>query len=215
MIFTEFIYKLSMLIGYARVSTPDQKLDLQIDALKKIGCEKIYHDKISGAKTKRPGLEKSLEIARAGDTLVIWRLDRLGRSLKDLIQIAETLKKGDIGLKSLEEGIDTTTSTGQLMFHLFGALAEFEKNLINERSQAGLNAARSRGRLGGRPKSLNRDQQQLVVKLYNDRTHSINEICSMMKIYKPTLYSYLAAAQNTPCPSSVLVPGDVRPIGKV
>ena len=188
MLFTEFIYKLSMLIGYARVSTPDQKLDLQIDALKKIGCEKIYHDKISGAKTKRPGLEKSLEIARAGDTLVIWRLDRLGRSLKDLIQIAETLKKRDIGLKSLEEGIDTTTSTGQLMFHLFGALAEFEKNLINERSQAGLNAARSRGRLGGRPKSLNRDQQQLVVKLYNDREHSINEICSMMKISKPTLY---------------------------
>ena len=215
MIFTEFIYKLSMLIGYARVSTPDQKLDLQIDALKKIGCEKIYHDKISGAKTKRPGLEKSLEIARAGDTLVIWRLDRLGRSLKDLIQIAETLKKRDIGLKSLEEGIDTTTSTGQLMFHLFGALAEFEKNLINERSQAGLNAARSRGRLGGRPKSLNRDQQQLVVKLYNDRTHSINEICSMMKISKPTLYSYLAAAQNTPCLSSVLIPTDVRLIGKV
>ena len=176
MIFTEFIYKLSMLIGYARVSTPDQKLDLQIDALKKIGCEKIYHDKISGAKTKRPGLEKSLEIARAGDTLVIWRLDRLGRSLKDLIQIAETLKKRDIGLKSLEEGIDTTTSTGQLMFHLFGALAEFEKNLINERSQAGLEAARSRGRLGGRPKLLNRDQQQLVVKLYNDREHSITGV---------------------------------------
>ena len=193
-----------MLIGYARVSTPDQKLDLQIDALKKIGCEKIYHDKISGAKTKRPGLEKSLEIARAEDTLVIWRLDRLGRSLKDLIQIAETLKKRDIGLKSLEEGIDTTTSTGQLMFHLFGALAEFEKNLINERSQAGLNAARSRGRLGGRPKSLNRDQQQLVVKLYNDREHSIAQICQMMSISKPTLYKYLAAAaQNTPCPSSV------------
>ena len=165
-----------MLIGYARVSTVDQKLDLQIDALKKAGCEKICHDKISGAKSERPGLTKVLDISRTGDTLVIWRLDRLGRSLKDLIQIAETLKTRDIGLKSLEEGIDTTTSTGQLMFHLFGALAEFEKNLINERSQAGLEPARSRGRLGGRPKLLNRDQQQLVVKLYNDREHSITGV---------------------------------------
>ena len=130
-----------MLIGYARVSTADQNLNLQTDALKKAGCEKICSDKISGSKAERPGLEKALELSRAGDTLVIWRLDRLGRSLKDLIQIAETLKTQDIGLKSLEEGIDTTTSTGQLMFHLFGALAEFEKNLIRERSTAGLDAA--------------------------------------------------------------------------
>ena len=204
-----------MLIGYARVSTNDQNLDLQMDALKKANCEKIYHDKISGARADRPGLQKVLELARAGDTLVIWRLDRLGRSLKDLIAIAETLKEQSIGLKSLQEGIDTTTSTGQLMFHLFGALAEFEKNLINERSKAGLNAARARGKLGGRPKSLDHNQRQLVVKLYQDRQHSIGEICQMMSISKPTLYSYLAAAQNTPCPSSVLVPGDVRPIGKM
>ena len=136
-----FFTNYKMLIGYARVSTADQNLNLQTDALKKAGCEKICSDKISGAKAERPGLGKALEIARSGDSLVIWRLDRLGRSLKDLIQIAETLKTQDIGLKSLEEGIDTTTSTGQLMFHLFGALAEFEKNLIRERSTAGLDAA--------------------------------------------------------------------------
>jgi DNA invertase Pin-like site-specific DNA recombinase len=194
-----------MLIGYARVSTADQNLDLQTDALTKAACEKIYHDKISGAKAERPGLAKVLEISRSGDTLVIWRLDRLGRSLKDLIQIAETLKERSIGLKSLEEGIDTTTSTGQLMFHLFGALAEFEKNLINERSKAGLNAARARGKLGGRPKALDRNQQQLAIKLYNERQHSIAEICQMMKISKPTLYSYVSSsAQNTPCSSSIL-----------
>ena len=204
-----------MLIGYARVSTVDQNLDLQIDALKKAGCEKICHDKISGAKADRPGLAKVLELCRAQDTLVIWRLDRLGRSLKDLIQIAETLKAQSIGLKSLQEGIDTTTSTGQLMFHLFGALAEFERNLINERSKAGLDAARSRGKLGGRPKALNSNQRQLAVKLYHDRQHSIGEICQMMSISKPTLYSYLKAAQNTSCPSSVLVTGDIRPIGKM
>ena len=189
-----------MLIGYARVSTADQNLDLQTDALKKAGCEKICSDKMSGAKAERPGLTKVLELSRIGDTLVIWRFDRLGRSLKDLIAIAETLKARSIGLKSLEEGIDTTTSTGQLMFHLFGALAEFEKNLINERSKAGLNAARARGKLGGRPKALDRNQQQLAVKLYHDRQHSITQICQMMNISKPTLYSYVAAAKNTPCP---------------
>ena len=193
-----------MLIGYARVSTVDQNLDLQIDALKKANCEKIYHDKISGARADRPGLEKVLELSRAGDTLVIWRLDRLGRSLKDLIQISERLKEREIGLKSLQEGIDTTTSTGQLMFNLFGALAEFEKNLINERSKAGLNAARAREKLGGRPKSLDHNQRQLVVKLYNDRQHSIAEICKMMSISKPTLYSYVSSAQNKPCTSSIL-----------
>ena len=191
-----------MMIGYARVSTNDQNLDLQTDALKKAGCEKICSDKISGTKAERPGLAKVLEIARAGDTLVIWRLDRLGRSIKDLIQISETLKARSIALKSLQEGIDTTTSTGQLMFNLLAVLSEFEKNLINERSKAGLAAARSRGKLGGRPKSLNRKQQQLAVKLYHEREHSIAEICKMMNISKPTLYSYVTA-QNTPCPSSI------------
>lgn len=153
-------------------------------------------------------MTKALEVARAGDTLVIWRLDRLGRSLKDLIGIAETLK-------SIEEGIDTTTSTGQLMFNLLAVLAEFEKNLTNERSKAGLNAARSRCKLGGRPKTLDRNQQQLAIKLYHDRQHSIAQICQLMKISKPTLYSYVAAAQNTPCPSSVVNSSTLRSIGKV
>ena len=203
-----------MLIGYARVSTIDQNLDLQIDALTKAGCEKIYHDKMSGVKSARPGLEKVLEMSRPGDSLVIWRLDRLGRSLKDLIVIAETLKERSIGLRSLEEGIDTTTSTGILMFNLMSVLAEFERNLIRERSKAGLAAARSRGKLGGRPKTLTQSQQQLAVKLYHDREHSIKEICSMMSISKPTLYKYVAA-QNTPCPSVVLDSSSAHTIGKV
>ena len=204
-----------MLIGYARVSTADQNLDLQVDALTKAGCEKIYHDKISGAKVERIGLSKTLDTLRAGDTLVIWRLDRLGRSIKDLIQISETLKARSIALKSLQEGIDTTTSTGRLMFNLLAVLAEFEKNLINERSRAGLDAARSRGRLGGRPLALDHKQRQLVVQLYNDRRHSIGEICKMMSISKPTLYKYVEAAQNTPCPSSFIDSSSAQPTGKV
>ena len=172
------------------MSTPDQNLDLQTDGLRKAGCEKICSDKISGAKAERPWLGKALELSRAGDTLVIWRLDRLGRSLKDLISISETLKERSIGLKSLEEGIDTT-SNGILMFNLMSVLAEFERNLILERSKAGLEAARARGKVGGRPKMLDPKEQQLVVKLYHNRQHSIGKICSMMSISKPTLYKYI------------------------
>jgi DNA invertase Pin-like site-specific DNA recombinase len=184
-----------MLIGYARVSTDDQKLNLQQDALHTAGCEKIFEDYLSGARATRPGLTSALEMARSGDTLVVWRLDRLGRSLKDLIQLTETLKQRSIGLQSLQESIDTTTSSGQLIFHLFGALAEFERNLIRERTNAGLTAARARGRLGGRPKALDPNKRQLAVKLYNDREHSIDEICQMMGISKPTLYNYVAEGQ--------------------
>jgi DNA invertase Pin-like site-specific DNA recombinase len=180
-----------MLIGYARVSTDDQKLNLQQDALQKEGCEKIFEDHLSGAKANRPGLNAALEMARAGDILVVWRLDRLGRSLKDLLQLTEILKERSIGLQSLQESINTTTSSGQLIFHLFGALAEFERNLVRERTQAGLKAARARGRTGGRPKALDRNKRQLAVKLYNDRQHSIDEICQMMGISKPTLYKYI------------------------
>jgi DNA invertase Pin-like site-specific DNA recombinase len=185
----------AMLIGYARVSTDDQKLNLQQDALRAAGCEKIFEDYLSGVKAARPGLNSALEIARAGDTLVVWRLDRLGRSLKDLIQLTETLKGRSIGLYSLLEAINTTSSSGQLVFHLFGALAEFERNLIRERTQAGLSAARARGRKGGRPKALDINKRQLAVKLYNDRQYSIDEICKMMGISKPTLYNYVAEGQ--------------------
>ena len=132
-----------MLIGYARVSTEEQSLDLQHDALRSVGCERIFDDKAGGARTERPGLNRALEQLRDGDTLIIWRLDRLGRSLKDLIARAEALKEMGVGLKSLHESIDTTSSGGQLIFHVFGALAEFERNLICELTQAGLNAART------------------------------------------------------------------------
>ncbi len=183
-----------MLIGYARISTDDQNLALQHDALAAAGCEKVYEDRISGARAERPGLALALEVARAGDTLVVWRLDRLGRSLKDLIALAEGLDKRGVGLKSLKEALDTTSSGGRLVFHMFGALAEFERDLIRERTRAGLTAARARGRLGGRPKRLTPEKRRLAVQLYRAREHSIAEICRLMGISKPTLYSYLAEA---------------------
>lgn len=185
-----------MLIGYARVSTDDQNLNLQRDALSQAGCIKIYEDRLSGARTARPGLEKALEVARSGDVLVVWRLDRLGRSLKDLIGMMENLSERGIELHSLTEALATTSSSGQLIFHLFGSLAEFERNLIRERTQAGLKAARTRGRKGGRPKALEPAKRQLAIKLYDERQHTIKEICRMMGISKPTLYSYIAEARG-------------------
>jgi DNA invertase Pin-like site-specific DNA recombinase len=141
-----------MLVGYARVSTAEQTLDLQEDALRKIGCEQIFTDTASGAKTDRLGLEEALSFVRAGDILVVWRLDRFGRSLKHLIETIGHLQERGIGFRSVQENIDTTTSGGKLVFHVFGALAEFERDLIRERTQAGLAAARARGRRGGRPR---------------------------------------------------------------
>lgn len=185
-----------MLIGYARVSTDDQNLNLQRDALQQAGCSRIYEDRLSGAKVARPGLEKALEMARVGDVLVVWRLDRLGRSLKDLIGMVETLSERGVELHSLQEALATTSSSGKLIFHLFGALAEFERNLIRERTQAGLKAARARGRKGGRPKALEPAKRQLALKLYDERQHTIEEICRMMGISKPTLYSYIAEARG-------------------
>lgn len=183
-----------MLLGYARVSTDDQNLDLQRDALRAAGCEKLFEDRLSGARAARPGLTLLLEVARTGDVIVVWRLDRLGRTLHDLILLAKQLEEAGIGLVSLQEKIDTSSSGGRLIFHMFGALAEFERHVIRERTQAGLNAARARGRKGGRPKSLDPAKRQLAVKLYNDRQHTIAEICRMMGISKPTLYSYLDEA---------------------
>src|SRR5205807_564706 len=139
-----------MLIGYARVSTHDQTLNLQKDALEKIGCTKIFTDTASGATVERKGLEEAVAFLREGDTLVVWRLDRLGRSLKHLIETISKLNNRKIGFKSITENIDTTTSGGKLIFHIFGALAEFERDIIRERTQAGLQAARARGTLGGR-----------------------------------------------------------------
>lgn len=181
-----------MLVGYARVSTNEQDDALQIDALKKSGCEKIFSDKISGAKAERPGLLTALSYLRDGqDTLVVWRLDRLGRSLKQLIELITALEERNIGFQSLQESIDTTTSGGKLIFHIFGALAEFERNLIRERTKAGLAAARARGRQGGRPRVLNQRKLQLAYKLYDEQEHSIKEICQILNVSKSTLYSYL------------------------
>ena len=183
-----------MLIGYARVSTHEQNLDMQQDALKKAGCERIFLDKVSGVAAARPGIDEALSYLREGDALVVWRLDRLGRSLKHLIEMVGKLEQRKIGFKSLQESIDATNSGGRLIFHMFGALAEFERNLIIERTRAGLAAARARGKKGGRPKALNKKEREIAVKLYNDRKNSIKEICETLKISKPTLYNYLHRA---------------------
>jgi DNA invertase Pin-like site-specific DNA recombinase len=179
-----------MLIGYARVSTHEQTLNLQQDALKKAKCTKIFTDTASGIKTERKGLEEALTYVRKGDTLVVWRLDRLGRSLPHLISTMTGLEDRGIGFKSLTENIDTTTSGGKLIFHIFGALAEFERNLIRERTQAGLSAARARGKRGGRPKALTARQLGIARDLYEKR-HPIAEICHTLKISKATLYRSL------------------------
>lgn len=184
-----------MLIGYARVSTDDQTLDLQLDALRTAGCGKIWEDRKSGADPDRPGLAAALDQLRPGDSLVVWRLDRLGRSLKDLIRLVEILEARGVALRSLQEAIDTASSGGRLVFHIFGALAEFERNLIRERTNAGLSAARARGRKGGRPHRLSAEKRRLVLKLYEEKTHSIAEICRLMGISHQTIYNYVAEAK--------------------
>ena len=180
-----------MNIGYARVSTQDQTLALQKDALEKIGCNKIFTDTASGTKAERKGLEEALNYVREGDTLVVWRLDRLGRSLKHLIETITDLNNRKIGFKSIQENIDTTTSGGKLVFHIFGALAEFERDIIRERTNAGLQAARARGRKGGRPKALTPKKVQMVHDLYRNKDNSIDEICKTLNISRTTLYRYI------------------------
>lgn len=180
-----------MLIGYARVSTQDQTLDLQKDALQKIGCTKIFTDTASGSSIERLGLNEALQFLRPGDALVVWRLERLGRSLQHLIETISRLQQREIGFKSLTENIDTTTPGGKLIFHVFGALAEFERDLIRERTQAGLIAARARGRRGGRPILLNPKQRLLLQTFYADKESRIADILSTLHISKSTLYRYL------------------------
>jgi DNA invertase Pin-like site-specific DNA recombinase len=180
-----------MFVGYARVSTTDQTLDLQHDALTKADCIKIFTDTASGTQTERKGLSEALAYVRAGDTLVVWKLDRLGRSLKDLITRITELNDRKIGFKSLTEQIDTTTSGGKLIFHIFGALAEFERDIILDRTNAGLAAARARGKLGGRPLALSPEKIKLARRLYADKSTSVAEICKMLGISRHTLRRYV------------------------
>src|SRR5215831_16954693 len=183
-----------MLLGYARVSTDEQHLDLQRDALRKAGvaAKDLYTDTVTGVKAERPGLQAALSHLREGDTLVVWRLDRLGRSLQHLLETVTALKDLGVSFKSPTENIDTSTATGNLVFQIFGALAEFERNLIIERTMAGLAAARARGRKGGRPRrNPASGKVAMAKKLYRDRTISIPEILKTLNISKATLYRWL------------------------
>jgi DNA invertase Pin-like site-specific DNA recombinase len=179
-----------MRIGYARVSTSDQNLHLQKDALRAAGCERVFTDIASGARAERPGLAEALSECRPGDTLVVWKLDRLGRSLPHLVETVGALATSGVGFHSLQEQIDTTTSGGKLIFHLFASLAEFERDLIRERTHAGLVAARARGRTGGRPKGVDQKQKKAALALKKEAGHSVREICEIVGISRNTYYKY-------------------------
>lgn len=183
-----------MKIGYARISTKGQNLDLQIDALQKAGCEKIYKDIISGSLSNRPALDKLLEDVNKNDVIVIWKLDRLGRSLKNLVDLINTLNEKGVGIQSLNDPVDTTTAQGRLIYNIFGSLAEFERELIKERTIAGLEAARGKGNIGGRPKGLTKKSQNIALTaeyLYKEEKLSVNEILEQLAIGRATLYRYL------------------------
>ena len=186
---------MSNIIGYARVSTFDQNLDLQIDALMQAGCERknIHIDKASGSKSERIGLAKCLESLNEGDILMVWRLDRLGRSMSHLVSLIELLKEKNIGFRSLCDGaIDTTSASGELVFNIFSSMAQFERRLIQERTQAGLASARARGRVGGRPKINPEDTKiKLAKKMHQDKNYDISEICATLNVSRATLYRYL------------------------
>jgi DNA invertase Pin-like site-specific DNA recombinase len=179
------------LLGYARVSTIEQDASLQLDALRAAGCLKVFTDKASGSLDRRPQLDRLLDQLRPGDTIVVWRLDRLGRSLKHLIQLIEDLAEKEVGFRSLTEGMDTTTSGGKLVFQIFGALAEFERSLIRERTMAGLAAARSRGRVGGRPPVMTPEKIKVARDLYRARELTVEEIAKTIGVSRKTVYRHL------------------------
>lgn len=176
-----------MKIGYARVSTLDQSLDLQLDALEKAGCDMVYKEKMCGMKDERPELQKLLQYARKGDILVVYKLDRLGRSTKRLIELSEELEQRGIELLSIRDSIDTTTAVGKAMFKMLAVLAEMERDLISERTRAGLESARARGRSGGRPKKDRKDIEK-ALKLYDTEQYTVKEIEEMTNVSKATLY---------------------------
>jgi DNA invertase Pin-like site-specific DNA recombinase len=179
------------LIGYARISTGEQNSDLQRDALEQAGCTRVFEDTASGSIATRPELEHALDHLRTGDTLVVWRLDRLGRNLRHLIETVRLLDERGVSFKSLTEAIDTSTPGGRLVFHLFGALAEFERDLIRERTKAGLDAARTRGRRGGRPTVMTPEKLDVARAMYDSRSHTLAAIAETVGISRATLYRSL------------------------
>ncbi|QJD81691.1 recombinase family protein (plasmid) [Spirosoma rhododendri] len=188
-----------MLFGYARVSTQDQNLDLQLDDLTKAGCQRVFQEKVSSAKA-RPQLQKMLDILREGDTVIVWKLDRLGRSLKELFTLVDDFQRKGIGFRSLNDAIDTTTAQGRLVFNLFASLAEFERDMIRERTKTGLAAARARGRVGGRPKGLSVQAQakaRAVKTMHGLKNHTILDICQLFHLSRATVYRYLAWREET------------------
>jgi DNA invertase Pin-like site-specific DNA recombinase len=185
-----------MLVGYARVSTQDQNPALQLDALQAAGCEKLFVEKASGAQRDRPELLAALDYLRAGDSLVVWKLDRLARSLKQLIETVELLESRSIGLRSLTEAIDTTTAGGKLVFHVFGALAEFERSIIRERTKAGLEAARARGKKGGRPPALVAKDLAAAKAMLSDPEITMEEVAKRLKVAPSTLYRHLPGGRG-------------------
>jgi DNA invertase Pin-like site-specific DNA recombinase len=185
-----------MLIGYARVSTRDQQAHLQLDALHAAGCEKIFEETASGARRDRPELNAALDFMRAGDTLVVWKLDRLARSTRQLLETVELLSQRQMGFKTITQNIDTTNAGGRLIFTVFGAIAEFEREIIRERTRAGLDAARSRGRTGGRPRSLSDKDLKQARALLTDPQITVEDIARRFGVGPSTLYRYLPAARQ-------------------
>lgn len=184
------------LVGYARVSTNDQDSALQLDALAAAGCTRVFEDTASGARSSRPELDQALDHLRTGDTLVVWRLDRLGRSLGHLIETVETLDRRGVGFRSICESIDTTTAGGRLVFHLFGALAEFERELILERTNAGLRAARARGRTGGRPSVMTPEKRAVANDLYARGEHTVAQIAGIVGVSRASVYRHLDQSRS-------------------
>lgn len=180
-----------MKIGYCRVSTAEQNLDLQKDSLKQAGCERMFEDIASGSNDERRGLHEAIEFARPGDTLIVWKLDRLGRSLKHLIEIVNSLNDRGISFRSIHESLDSSTAGGRLIFHVFGALAEFELSTIRDRTRSGILAARTRGRVGGRPKCIDAKKAALLKTLTSNPDHDIAEICRILNISRSSFYRHV------------------------
>ncbi len=195
------------LLGYARVSTLEQNPDLQVDELTATGCWRVWTDHASGALDRRPQLDEVLEQLRSGDTMVVWRLDRLGRSLRHLIEVVTGLDERGVGFRSLRENIDTTTAGGRLVFHLFGALAQFEREIIRDRTVAGLTAARARGRVGGRPSKLSAEQVRQARRMYDARELTVEQIGAVLGVSRTSIYRALGKA--TP-PASPAAAGPAR-----